>query len=83
MDIQPKNIFQKIFEKAKDYYTRNCPNCLVPNIYNRTESDFRNIEEESSNDNDDNGDNGDNDDNNENNNQNFNYKQKFYIDREP
>ena len=82
MDIQPKNIFQKIFEKAKDYYTRNCPNCLVPNIYNRTESDFRNIEEESSNDNDDNGDNGDNDDNNENNNQNFNYKQKFYIDRD-
>ena len=37
---------------------------------------------ENSGDNDDNGDNGDNDDNNENNNQNFNYKQKFYIDRD-
>lgn len=71
-DIQPMNIFQKLFEGAKNYYLMNCPNCFESNVNNRseTECNFRTLEEVSYNDNDIN-DNG-----------NFNYQQKFYIDRD-
>jgi len=73
MDNQSMNIFHKIFERAKHFYSRNCPNCLVPNnIINAssTEIDYRTINEENY------------DDNDTDHSGNFNYQQKFYIDRD-
>jgi hypothetical protein len=70
MEIQPMNIFQKILKVAKNYYLKNCPNCLGYNDDNQTDIDFVPIEEE-------------NYDNNDiNYNKNFNYQQKFHIDRD-
>jgi hypothetical protein len=70
MDIPSMNIFQKIFEEAKNFYSRNCSFNLANNNYIRTEGNMRPQEEESF------------DENIIKDNRKFNYQQKFYINRD-